>query len=87
MASIVRRAKEASAKIRIVFRGSRYALIVDSFIRAEGPGGDKVEWSRAFGSLTPEKVMSSLPIEYIEVSSPNQSLVFKSLEELMKWAL
>lgn len=87
VASIVKRAKETSAKVRIVFKGSRYALIINGFIRAEGPGGDKVEWNRAFGSLTPERVLASLPIEFIEVSLPNQTLTFKSLKELVRWAL
>lgn len=86
LANIVKRTKEASAKVRVVFRGMRYALVIDGFIRAEGPGGERVEWGRAFGSLTPAEALVSLPIEFIEVSLPSRSFVLKSLRELVKWA-
>lgn len=87
LANIVKRAKEASARIRVRFRGHRYALAIDGFIRAEDLRGDRVEWDKAFGSLTPAQALSSLPVEFIEVSLPNRSLLLKSLKELLEWAL
>lgn len=87
LASIVKRAKETAARVRVKFKGHRYALIIDSFVRAEDLGGGKVEWSRAFGSLTPAQALSSLPVDTIEVSLPDRSLLFKDLRDLLKWAL
>ena len=87
VAEIVRRAKEASATVRVTFKGLRYALVIDGYVRAEDLGGGRVEWGRAFGSLTPAEALSSLPIESIEVSMPDRSLSFKDVKELLKWAL
>ncbi|MCX8204565.1 MAG: hypothetical protein N3H31_02810 [Candidatus Nezhaarchaeota archaeon] len=87
VANIIKRVKETSAKVRVVFEGLRYVLVINGFVKAEGLEGDKVEWSRAFGSLTPAEALASIPIKFIEVSLPNQSIIFKSLKELIKWAL
>lgn len=87
VAAIIRRAREASAKVRVVFRGQRYVMVIDGFIRAEDRDSSRVEWSRAFGSLTPAQLLSAMPIEVIEVQMPDKTLTFTSLKEFLKWAL
>lgn len=87
LARVVKRARERSAKVRVTFKGLRYALVVDSYIKAEDSEGRRVEWSRAFGSLTPAEALTSLPLEGIEVSLPDGSLKLKDVKELLSWAL
>jgi hypothetical protein len=87
LARVVRRARERSARVRVTFKGLRYALVIDGYVKAEDVGGRSIEWSRAFGSLTPAEALTSLPLEDIEVSLPDRSFKLKGLKELLSWAL
>jgi len=87
VAAITKRAREASARIVVTFKGLRYAMVINGFIKAEDRDSSKVEWSKAFGSLTPKELLSSMPIEKIEVQLPNKTFIFNQVKELLKWAL
>lgn len=88
IAAIIKRAREASIKVLFYFKGHRCTMVIDHLIRAEEKDTSKaIEWSRAFGSLTPGELFSSVPIEKIEVHLLERTLTFNNLKEFLKYLL
>ena len=85
MVKVTRRVRELSAKVRFLFKGYRYVMVINDFIKAEDRDSSKVDWQRAFGSLTPVQLLNAFSIEAIEVQTPKENLRFASLKEFLKW--
>ncbi len=85
VARLIKRVRELSARVKFLFKGHRYVMVINGFVRAEDKDSSKVDWQRAFGSLTPAQLLSTLPIEAIEVQTPKESLKFTNLKDFLKW--
>jgi len=71
-------------KIYIFFKNSRYVLVINRYIHAEDKNENYVEWSRAFGSISPSNIITSFPIEKIKLKLKDRIIYFNSIRDLIK---
>jgi len=79
-------ARSTSRRIRVRFRGYRYAVVIGRYVEAADPSGRTVPWATAFGSRAPHDVLSSLPVEGVLVEEGGSTRSFASIDELLAYA-
>lgn len=84
--SLVNWTRAGSRRVRIRFKGLRYAVVIGRYVEAVDATGRRVPWHVAFGSRPPHDVLSSFPIEEIVVDESGSSTTFATLSDLLKHA-
>ncbi|MCS7104151.1 MAG: hypothetical protein NZ954_01110 [Thermofilaceae archaeon] len=82
---IVLWARAGSRRVKVKFKGYRYMVSISRYVEALDPSGRVIAWTTAFGSRSPQDVLSSLPVESIIVEEGEQK-TFTTLEDLLKYA-
>lgn len=71
-------------RVYIFFKNSRYVLVINKYIHAEDKNENHIEWSRAFGSISPFNVITSFPIEKIKLILRDKVMYFNSVKDLIE---
>ncbi len=79
-------ARLTSRRIRVRFRGYRYAVVIGRYVEAADLSGRTVPWTVAFGSRAPHDVLSSFPVEKVLVEEGESTKSFASIDELLAYA-
>jgi len=80
-------AREGGKRIRIRFRGFRYAVVIGRYVEAVDAMDRRVPWQAAFGPRPPHEVLSSLPVEEVTVVERDGTLrTFPRLADLLRYA-
>ena len=58
--------------------------MINRYIHAEDKNENYVEWSRAFGSISPSNIITSFPIEKIKLKLKDRIIYFNSIRDLIK---
>ena len=77
--------RSGSRRIRIRFKGYRYSVVIDRFVKAVDRQGRGVSWPTAFGTRSPYDVISSFKIEEVVLEGGEQPKRFGSLRELLEY--
>ena len=82
---IIEWTRSGSRRIRIRFKGYRYSVVIDRFVKAVDRQGRGVSWPTAFGTRSPYDTISSFRIEEVVLESGGQTERFSSLRELLEY--